>query len=120
MAALHRVAFAVEAGGLLDLVQLGEVLAEALAQRRAQIAAQVDAGDVHAHFLKDLFQCMENAGSGIDQGPVHVKQDGIVMQQLRFPHFHGDTVYSIAQIVRLSNSNKCIFRFLCKLSVKRR
>ena len=119
VAALHRVAFAVKAGGLLDLVQLGEVLAEALAQRRAQIAAQVDAGDVHAHFLKDLFQCMENAGSGINQGPVHVKQDGIVMQQLRFPHFHGDTVYSIAQIVRLSNSNKCIFRFLCKLSVKR-
>ena len=28
--------------------------------------------------------------------------------------------YSIAQIDRLSNSNKCIFRFLCKLSVKRR
>ena len=42
------------------------------------------------------------------------------MQQLRFPHFHGDTVYSIAQIDRISNSNKCIFRFLCKLSVKRR
>ena len=116
VAALGCIAHAVQLGGFLDLGRIGEVLAEASAQRRAEVAAEVDPGGVHSHPGKDFFQCIENAGGGIDQGPVHIKQNSIVFLHLHIPHFHGDTVYSIAQIGRISNSNKRFFWVLCKFS----
>ena len=108
MAALDRIAFAVAVGSFLDLRHVDEMLAKALAQRRAEVAAQIHIRGVHAHSGKDFFQCIYDAGSGIDQGPVHIKQNRIVVQQCSFPHFHGDTLYSIAQNAAISNSNKWI------------
>ena len=73
MAALGRVARTVKLGGLLDLLRVRKVFAEAFAERRAEVATKIDAGDVHIHFMEDLFQCIQDAGGGIDQGPVHVE-----------------------------------------------
>ena len=55
MAALDGVAFAVKLGGLFNEGRVGEVLAKALAQRRAQVTAQVHIRGVHAHLIKDFF-----------------------------------------------------------------
>ena len=62
MAALHRVTRAVKVGGFFDQRRVGKVLAEAFAQGRAQIAAQVDAGYIHTHGAENLLQCMNDTG----------------------------------------------------------
>ena len=85
MAALGGIAHAVALGGLLDFCGVGEMLTEALAKRRAEIAAEVDARGIDPHFLENFFQCIYNSGSGIDQRSVHVKQDGVIMQHDLFP-----------------------------------
>jgi hypothetical protein len=42
-------------------------------------------GDIHAHLGKNFFQCIQDAGGGIDERTVHVKQDRIVVQQGQVP-----------------------------------
>ena len=71
--ALHRITRAVKVGSFFDQRRVGEVLAEAFAQGRAQIAAQVDAGYIHTHGAENLLQCMNDTGGRIDQRPVHIK-----------------------------------------------
>ena len=61
------------------------MLAEALAEGRADVTAKVAPGDVNAHGAENFFQCIENAGGGIDERTVHVKQDRIVVQQGQVP-----------------------------------
>ena len=73
MAALDGIAGTVEPGGFLDLGRVGEVLCERLAQRRAKIAAQVHTGDIYVHLAEDLFQCIQDAGCGINERSVHVE-----------------------------------------------
>lgn len=85
MAALDGIARAVALGGLLDLGGVRKMLAKALAEGRANVAVQVAPGDIHAHRLKNFFQCIENAGGGINERTVHVKQDRIVVQQGQVP-----------------------------------
>ena len=85
VAAPGGVAHAVALRGLLDFCRVGEMLAEALAEGRADVAAKVAPGDVNAHGAENFFQCIENAGGGIDERTVHVKQDRIVVQQGQVP-----------------------------------
>ena len=73
MAALDGIAGTVKPGGFLDLGRVGEVLCERLAQRRAEIAAQVQTGDIYVHLAEDLFQCIQDAGCGINERSVHVE-----------------------------------------------
>ena len=73
MAALFAVTLPIELGGLLDFCRVRKMLSKALAERRPQIAPQVHMGDIHAHLGKNFFQCIQDAGGGIDQGSVHVK-----------------------------------------------
>ena len=73
MAALFAVTLPIELGGFLDFCRVRKMLSKALAERRSQIAPQVHMGDIHAHLGKNFFQCIQDAGGGIDQGSVHVK-----------------------------------------------
>ena len=55
MAAFVVVACPVPLRSLFDLRRVGKMLPEALAERRAQIAAEVDIRGIHAHGVEDFF-----------------------------------------------------------------
>ena len=40
---------------------------------RAEVAAQVHTGDIYVHLVEDLFQCIQDAGCGINERSVHVE-----------------------------------------------
>ena len=55
MAAFFAVTLPIELGGLLDFCRVRKMLSKALAERRAQIAAEVDIRGIHAHGVEDFF-----------------------------------------------------------------
>ena len=55
VAALDGVAVTVKVRGLFNEGRVREMFAKAFAQRRPEIAAQVDVRGVHAHLIKDFF-----------------------------------------------------------------